>query len=209
MTNQFAALEKAILEGDLEAGVAESLKLVEGGKNPLKIFSDCIEPYLTEIGDQFSRLEIFLPEMINAAAVVKAIQAALNPLLEADQSSSSKGKLVICTVSGDLHDIGKSIVKTMLEVNGFEVTDLGVDVKAQTIIKTAKEINADIIALSALMIPSLPFVKDVIEFVNPRDEIMVIVGGGPVSKEWADEAGADGYGDDAIQAVDIVKKMLN
>lgn len=209
MSKPFAKLEKSIREGIVEAGVEEAVKLVEGGRKPLTIFTDCIEPVLSDIGDQFSRLEIFLPEMINSAEVVKAIQKALRPHLEADQVSISKGKVIIATVSGDLHDIGKNIVKAMLEVNGFEVKDLGVDVSSQNIMKTAKEFNADIIALSALMIPSLPFVKDVIEFVDPRDEIKVIVGGGPVSKEWADEAGADAYGDDAIQAVEIVKQLLN
>jgi methanogenic corrinoid protein MtbC1 len=158
-------------------------------------------------------LEIFLPEMISAAGVVKAIQAALKPYLEADQVSTSKGKLVIATVSGDLHDIGKNIVKAMLEVNGFEIHDLGVDVSAQAILKNAKDVDADIIALSALMIPSLPFVKDVIDFVEANEEtrarFKVIAGGGPVSQEWADQAGADGYGDNAIDAVELVRELLS
>ena len=212
MTNQFSNLEKAIKDGDVDSGVSESLKLVEGGKKPIEIFSEGIEPILAEIGDQFSRLEIFLPEMINAANVVKAIQKTLKPHMDADQTSTSKGKVLIATVSGDLHDIGKNIVKAMLEVNGFEVKDLGVDVSPQAALSSAKEFDADIIALSALMLPSLPFVKDVIDFVNASDEtrqrFKVIVGGGPVSQEWADEAGAHGYGDNAIDAVEIVRQLL-
>jgi methanogenic corrinoid protein MtbC1 len=212
MSSQFANLETAIFEGNFDSGVEESLDLVKNGKKPIEIFTECIEPTLAEIGDQFSRLEIFLPEMINAAEVVKAIQEALKPHMEADQTNTSKGKVVIATVSGDLHDIGKNIVKAMLEVNGYEIKDLGVDVSPQTALSSAKEFNADIIALSALMLPSLPFVKDVIDFVNADEEsrkrFKVIVGGGPVSQEYADEIGADGYGDNAIDAVELVQKLL-
>jgi methanogenic corrinoid protein MtbC1 len=212
MTNQFSNLEKAIREGNVESGITESLQLVEGGKKPIKIFSECIEPVLAKIGDQFSRLEIFLPEMISAAEVVKAVQEALKPHLEADQTVISKGKIVIATVSGDLHDIGKNIVKAMLEVNGYEIKDLGVDVSPQSALSSAKEFDADIIALSALMLPSLPFVKDVVDFVEAnketRQRFKVIVGGGPVSQGWADEAGVDGYGDNAIDAVGVVQQLL-
>ena len=213
MTNQFANLEKAISEGNVKSGVTESLKLVEGGKKPLEIFSECIEPALAVIGDQFGRLEIFLPEMITAAEVVKAIQEALKPYLEADQVSTSKGKIIIASVSGDMHDIGKNIVKAMLEVNGYEIKDLGVDVSPHQALNSAKEFDADIIALSALMLPSLPFVKDVVDFVNANEEtrqrFKVIVGGGPVSQEWADEAGADGYGNNAIDAVELVRDLFS
>ena len=212
MTISYDVLEKAITDGDIQTGVTESLKMVDSGTKPLEIFSDCIEPVLADVGDRFSRLEIFLPEMICSAEVVKAIQEALKPYLEADQTSTSKGKIVIATVSGDLHDIGKNIVKAMLEVNGFEIKDLGVDVSPQTAVRSAKEFDADIIALSALMLPSLPFVKDVIDFVNANEEtrqrFKVIVGGGPVSEEWANEAGADGYGDNAIEAVAIVRRLM-
>ena len=212
MTEQFEILARALKEGNVDRGVSESLKLVESGMKPIEIFTGCIEPTLAEIGEQFSRLEIFLPEMINSAEVVKAIQKELKPHLEADQEITSKGKIVIATVSGDLHDIGKNIVKAMLEVNGFEVKDLGVDVEARSILKSARESDADIIALSALMIPSLPFVKDVIDFVEANEEarakFKVIVGGGPVNRDWADQVGADGYGGDAIEAVEIALQMV-
>jgi methanogenic corrinoid protein MtbC1 len=213
MADHFTNLVNAIKTGNVEEGVSEALTLVKSGKAPIEIFTDCIEPTLAEIGDQFSRLEIFLPEMISAAGVVKAVHEALKPHLEADQASTSKGKVVIATVSGDLHDIGKNIVKAMLEVNGFEVKDLGVDVSPKTALSSAREFDADIIALSALMLPSLPFVKDVIDFVNAddksRERFKVVVGGGPVSQGWADEAGADGYGDNAIDAVSIIRQLLD
>ncbi len=209
MSSSYETLEKSIMSGDPEAGTAEAIRLITSGTDPLLLFSESIEPLLDDIGQKFSRLEIFLPEMVNASKVVKAIHQGIQPHLSADQTTESKGKIIIATVSGDLHDIGKNIVKAMLEVNGFEVQDLGVDAPTQTIVKQAKEFGADIIALSALMLPSLPFVQDVIEFMESSPSTKVIVGGGPVSKEWADEHGADGYGDNAIDAVALVKELLN
>jgi methanogenic corrinoid protein MtbC1 len=204
----FEALEQAIRSGDQDGGIAEVNKLLESGTDPLSIFTDCIEPVLDDIGEKFSRLEIFLPEMVNASKVVKAVHKVVKPHMETGQADSTKGKVVIATVSGDLHDIGKNIVKAMLEVNGYEVKDLGVDAATQAIVSEAKAFQADIIALSALMLPSLPFVKDVIEFVEQDKSSKVIVGGGPVSQEWADEAGAAGYGDNAIDAVALVNELL-
>jgi len=205
----YDSLDQAIRTGDLEGGVAETKKLLDEEVDPLVIFTDCIEPTLDDIGEKFSRLEIFLPEMVNASKVVKAIHETIKPHMEAAETSTSRGRIVIATVSGDLHDIGKNIVKAMLEVNGFEVKDLGVDVPTQTIVSAARDYQADVIALSALMLPSLPFCKDVVEFVEQDNFSKVIVGGGPVSQEWAEEAGADGYGDNAIDAVALVRKLVS
>jgi len=143
---------------------------------------------------------------MESADAVKAIQEVLQPFLEADESlKSKKGRVIICTISGDLHDVGKNIVKAMLEVNRFDVKDLGVDIAPAAAIAAAKEFDADIIAFSALMLPSLPYVQDAIDFVKQNDELKdrfkILVGGGPVSEKWARKAGADGYGDDAMDAV--------
>ena len=206
MDEKYSALVIALRDGDVDSSRAEALRLVEAGVSPLDIFSECIEPTLADIGDKFSRLEIFLPEMMESADAVKAIQEALEPYLEADEAlKTKKGRVLICTVSGDLHDIGKNIVKAMLEVNRFEVKDLGVDVAPAAAIAAAKDFDADIIAFSALMLPSLPYVKDAIDFVKQnealKDRFKILVGGGPVSQKWAKKAGADGYGDDAMDAV--------
>lgn len=209
MSSQYEKLENTILSGDQDGGVAEAIKLIEGGVDPLLLFSESIEPLLDDVGEKFSRLEIFLPEMVNASKVVKAVHVAIKPHLKNPEDAASKGKIIIATVSGDLHDIGKNIVKAMLEVNGYDVQDLGVDVPTQTIVKQAKEFDADIIALSALMLPSLPFVQDVVEFMEGNQKVKVIVGGGPVSQEWAEEAGTDGYGNNAIDAVALVKDILS
>jgi len=208
MPSQYDTLEKAILSGDREGGVSEAVKLLEDGQDPVLLFTKCIEPLLEDVGEKFSRLEIFLPEMVNASKVVKAVHEAAKPYLKNEEDAVSKGKIIIATVSGDLHDIGKNIVKAMLEVNGYDVQDLGVDVPTQTVVKQAKEFDADIIALSALMLPSLPFVKDVVEFMADNQKVKVIVGGGPVNQEWAEEAGTDGYGNNAIDAVALVKDIL-
>jgi methanogenic corrinoid protein MtbC1 len=213
MNGEYQSLANAIHAGDKEAGIREALALVDGGKKVPQIFIECIEPTLVEVGDRFSRLDIFLPELMNSASTVKAIQEVLLPYLAGDQSQAKKGRIVICTVSGDLHDIGKNIVKTMLEVNGFELRDLGVDVSAANVIKAAVEFNADIIALSALMLPSLPSMKDVIDILheNPKYQgrFKVMVGGGPVSNEWAEKAGADAYGDNAVEAVKVAHSLFH
>ncbi len=209
MSSQYEKLENTIISGDQDGGVAEAIQLIEAGVDPLLLFLESIEPLLDDIGEKFSRLEIFLPEMVNSSKVVKAVHEAIKPYLKNPEDAASKGKIIISTVSGDLHDIGKNIVKAMLEVNGYNVQDLGVDVPTQTIVKQAREIDADIIALSALMLPSLPFVKDVVEYMEGNQKVKVIVGGGPVSQEWADEAGTDGYGNNAIDAVALVKDILS
>jgi methanogenic corrinoid protein MtbC1 len=213
MDNRYTQLEQAIRSGDVEAGKAEAARLAESGLPPLAIFRECIEPCLKDIGDQFSRLEIFLPEMMEAAEVVKAVQETLRPYLKAGEAAQTeKGRIVLCTIQGDLHDIGKNIVKAMLEVNGFEVKDLGVNVSPADAIRAAKEFNAHIIAISALMLPSLPYVKDGIEMVKQNAEysrrFKVMVGGGPVSREWAKKAQADGYGDDAVEAVKQATSLM-
>jgi len=150
--------------------------------------------------------------MIESANVVKNVHQALKPYLQAKGEIASKGKIVICTITGDLHDIGKNIVRAMLEVNGFEVKDLGVDVNPSDVVNAAAEFDADIIAISALMLPSLPSVSDVIEFVREikdyKERFKILVGGGPVTQEWANTHGADGYGDNAVEAVRIADKLL-
>ncbi len=207
MNDEYQLLVDAIQAGDKERGIKEALGLIGQGKKVPQIFIECIEPTLVEVGEKFSRLDIFLPELMNSGATVKAIQEALLPYLEGEETGSKKGRIVICTVSGDLHDIGKNIVRTMLEVNSFELRDLGVDVSAANVIRAAVEFNADIIALSALMLPSLPSMKDVIDILRENERykgrFKVMVGGGPVSQEWAEKAGADAYGDNAIEAVKV------
>ena len=206
MEDKWEVLRRAINEGNQEVGVAEARRLVEAGEPPLALFLDGIEPCLADIGDRFGRLEVFLPELMLAANVVTAIQEELLPRMEAEGAEElGKGRIVIGTIYGDIHDIGKSIVSVLLAVNGFDVKDLGVGVAAKDMVEAAKDFDADLIAISALMMPSLPYVRDTIALVkeNPAlvDRFLIMVGGGPVTREWAEDAGADGYADNAVEAV--------
>ena len=209
---KYKTLVDAIWTGNVASGVAEARKLAESGIKPEMIFGECIEPELGLIGDDFSKLKIFLPELISAADVVKGVQEELRSFFISDGTKTSKGKIVLATVSGDLHDVGKNIVKAMLEVNGFEVNDLGVDVGPSTIIQTAKEMDADIIALSALMLPSLPSIRDTIELSriagNKERGFKIMIGGGPITKDWADKMEVF-YGNDAAEAVTVANDLTN
>jgi methanogenic corrinoid protein MtbC1 len=186
MDEKFLKLEEAIRDGDGDEAVAESLKLAEAGISVADIFIDCVEPVLTDIGDRFARLDIFLPELMIAADVIKDVQAAMDPILKANpvEGATVKKRAVIATVFGDVHDIGKNIVGLMLEVNGFVVKNLGVDISSNDTIDMVKG--------------------------NPKlvDRFKIVVGGGPVTEAWSIENGADGYADDAIGAVRLAKSVM-
>ena len=203
---------EAILDGDEDAGIEEAKKLVEAGVEPVAIFTECIQDTLNSLGDQFAKMEVFLPDLIIASDVVKAIQDELMPLMKDNSGSISNGRAVIGTAFGDVHDIGKNMVSLMLQVNGFEVRDLGVGVEPGRFIEEAESFQADLILISGLMMPSLPYMKDTIDRVKEnadlKDRYKIMVGGGPVSQMWADQAGADGYSDDAMGAVCKAKELL-
>ncbi len=206
------SLAGAIRTGDDEEAAALARQAVDAGVSPQEIFDSCVVPVLKDIGDQFGRLEIFLPEMIVAADAAKAVFGVLEPVLEAQQAGSmALGKIVIGTAAGDVHDIGKNMVAVMLEVNGFEVIDLGTDVSPQDFLKTARSEEADIIAISSLLTTSLPYMKDVLAVLDAtgrNEQFSVMLGGGPVTADWADEVGADGYGKDAAEAVDAARGIV-
>ena len=159
--------------------------------------------------DLFAAGEMFVPEMLLAARAMKAGLEVLRPILTKLQSKP-KGVVVTATVFGDLHDIGKNLVGMMLEGAGFKVVDLGVNTKAEEIIEAAKEVNADVIGLSALLTTTMPFMRLIIAQIKEEGlNIPVIVGGAPVSREFADTIGAEGYGDNAPQAVALCKKLVD
>ena len=212
MDQFYQELLDCMMDGDDETGVEITKAAIENGTDPLDIVQKCLVPILDDIGEQFSRLELFLPDLVMAADVAKAVKDEIREhLLNTAGGSENAGKVVIGTVQGDVHDIGKNIVATLLEVNGFEVFDLGNDVKPFDFIETAKKEKADIIALSSLLTTSMPYMVDVLKNLNGlgiRDQFKVIVGGGPVSAEWAQEIGADGYSTDANEAVELCKKII-
>lgn len=206
-------MEKAIRAGDEGQAAELAARALAQEADPLDILQQVIVPTLKDIGDQFGRLEIFLPEMMLAAEAAKAIIAELDPVLKAkNESSTSQGRVVIGTVAGDVHDIGKNMVATMLEVNGFEVIDLGTEVSVETFLSTARSREADIIAMSSLLTTSLPYMKDVLTVLQETGEkskYKVMVGGGPLTSEWARENGADGYGKDAAEAVTLARQIIS
>lgn len=206
-------LTQIIEAADTTGGVEMARAELAEGVTPLDLFRSVIEPVLKDVGDRFSRLEIFLPELMKAGAVVKAIQQqALEPAIrQAGTQTTAVGKVVIGTCQGDIHDIGKNMVALMLQVNGFNVVDLGTNVEPKEFIAAAKREEADIIAMSSLLTPSLPYIKDLVDRLNAfglRGRFLVVAGGAPVTRAWANTAGVDGFAEDAIQAVEVCRQLL-
>jgi 5-methyltetrahydrofolate--homocysteine methyltransferase len=181
---------------------------LEAGEPVQDILDEGLIPPMGRVGDLFAAGEFFVPEMLMAAKAMKAGVEVLRPIL-IQRKSKPKGIVVMATVFGDLHDIGKNLVGMMLEGAGFKVVDLGVNTKAEKIIETAKQVNADVIGLSALLTTTMPFMKLIIQKIKQEGlRIPVIVGGAPVTREFAKEVGADGYGDNAPEAVEVCRQLV-
>ncbi len=207
----FKELTQAVIEGDeqkLVSLVQDNLDSVD----PLAIVEEGMMPGMTEVGNKFSAGEIYLPEMLMAAEAWEQAMKILKPKIIAAGSTIKRlGTIVIGTVQTDIHEIGKNILANLLTTAGFEVHDIGCDVPASKFIDMAEQVNADIIAASAIMSTTVPYQKDVVEMLKAkglRDKFLVMVGGGVVTQEWADQIGADGYGDLASDAVDVAKTLI-
>ncbi len=206
------SIRNAVLKFDpeeLERVVKESL---EKGYSALEVVN-ALTSALKVIGDKFERGEIFLVQLIVAGEACKNVTSKyLEPLLRKEEEKrSALGKVVIGTVEGDIHEIGKNIVAAMLTASGFEVIDLGVDVPTERFVKAVKEHDPDILGLSALLTTTMPMQKEVIEALKReglRERVKVIVGGAPVTESWAKEIGADGYADNAVEAVKLAKRLM-
>ena len=201
------------MHDDLYDGLREEIEegtniLLERGWTADKVLNDALVEGMRIVGIDFRDGILFVPEVLLAANAMKGGMAILRPLL-AETGAPPIGKMVIGTVKGDIHDIGKNLVGMMLEGAGFKVVDLGVNTKAEDIIATAREVNADVIGLSALLTTTMPFMKLIIEQIKSEGlDVPVIVGGAPVSQDFADSVGANGYGDNAPIAVNICKKLV-
>lgn len=206
-------LAKAVIEGDDEVAVNSAKAALENNMDPLQAVEEGLSKGMDVIGRQFESGEVFLPELLMAANAFNAAMDILKPELEAQKKSTMKlGTVLLGTVKGDLHNIGKNIVATVLDTNGFEVIDIGIDNSPLTFIEQAEKAQVDIIGLSCLMTTTMPAQREVIQTLgemNIRDKYKVIVGGGPVSQEWAEQIGADGYSESAVQAVNLVKGLLD
>ena len=205
-------IEEAIVRGDKE----QSAQLVEralGEIDPLTIMQGGMMPAMEKVGDRFSCGEIYLPEMLMAAEAWNETMKLLKPkMLAAGESVRKKGTVVIGTVQTDVHEIGKNIVATLLNTAGFEVHDLGVDISASKFIGKAEEVDADIIAASAIMTTTMTYQQDILDHLvasGLREKYIVLVGGGVVNQKWTDEIGADGYGETAVEGVRVAKELLS
>lgn len=209
---EFDELTKSVINADMK-GVKEGVRrALEKGISPIDIIEKGLAPGMKIIGDKFGRLEVYLPSLLLASDAMKAGMKILKPhILKRGLKLSRIGKVVIGTIEGDIHEIGKNIVATMFEVASFEVYDLGRDVLISDFIKKAEEVNADIIAVSALMTTTMQnmprLIKD-LEDLGLREKYKVMVGGGPVLPDWAVEIGADGYGSNSTEAVKEAKRLI-
>jgi len=205
-------LSDAVLQFDSEAAADAARAAVAAHMDPVKVIEEGLAVGLRVIGDKFEAGELWLPHLILGAEAMEAAMKVLEEHMPRDKlESTSRGTVVIGTVEGDIHDLGLRIVASMLRANGFKVHELGCNAKSLDLIQKAKEVNADIIAASSLMTTTMPFMRDLVEALESaglRDRFKVLVGGGPVSKEWAKAIGADGYGKDASEAVKVAKQLV-
>jgi 5-methyltetrahydrofolate--homocysteine methyltransferase len=210
MQEELQALARAILEGKRNEAVVLTQKLVDAGVTPKQILDEGLIAGMSVAGEKFKNGEYFVPEILVAARAMKASMEILRPLLVATDVQPI-GTMVIGTVHGDLHDIGKNLVAMMMEGAGFKVVDLGVDVPAEKFIEAAKEHNAQIVGMSALLTTTMTYIPEVIKAFDEaglRPKVKLIVGGAPVTQEWAKQIGADAYAPDAATAVDRCKELL-
>jgi len=203
-------LHDAILEGDATAAHEITEKALAAGVEPMRLVNDYMIPAMAEVGRRFECNEFFVPELLIAARAMKSALGLVRPLLAASGAQPA-GRVVIGTVKGDLHDIGKNLVAAMLEGHGFEVIDLGVNVAPEQFIATVKEKGARIVAMSALLTTTMPAMRSTVEALKQagiRNQVKVLIGGAPITQRYADEIGADGYSDNAVGAVAVAKQVL-
>lgn len=208
----FDKVKKVILEYDDEAAAGVAQEAIDAGVDPMSVINKAVQPAMDVIGKQYDEGEVFLPELILAGDAATAILETVTPHISVDdQEKAVSGTVVIGVMYGDNHDIGKNLVKALLQAYGFKVIDLGVDVTVKQFIDTAEKENASIIASSTLITTSLPYQRQMIQLLNDsnrRDKFYVILGGGPVTPKWTAEIGADGYGNNAQDAVALCRKLM-
>ena len=208
----FDAMKHSIIDGDEEKSAELARQAIAQGIDPLAAINDGYVPGISYVGDQFGAGELFLPDLMLAAEAMKAAVALLEPEMQKrGMHRQVLGKVVLGTVKGDIHEIGKNLVATMLSASGFEVYDLGVDVPFEKFVDKAREVEADLVGVSALLTTTMTGQKTVIDALTQaglRSRVKVMVGGAPVTKSWAEEIGADGFSEDAMGAVTLAKKLV-
>ena len=211
MQKLFAEIKNTVITGkhaEIEALVESA---IQNNLDLNDLINTALIGAMDVVGDRFAKNEIFVPEMLVAAMAMKKGLAMIKPLLR-NQEVQSRGTVVLCTVKGDLHDIGKNLVAMMLEGAGFEVIDLGVDVTVENVIDKVAEIQPQVLGLSALLTTTMPEMENVINFLQTkglRENVKVMVGGAPLSAEFAQKIGADAFGKDAAEAVSLARSFIN
>lgn len=210
MTDTLNALKEAVIVGNAPAAKQLTEKALAANIPAKQILDEALIPGMMVVGEKFKNNEYYVPEVLIAARAMYSALDIIRPILSQSEVET-KGTVVIGTVKGDLHDIGKNLVRMMLEGGGFNVIDLGVDVAPEKFIEAINEHNAQLLAMSALLTTTMPSMKltiDALKEAGLREKVKVIVGGAPVTQQWADEIGADGYAPDAASAVDKAKELL-
>ena len=212
MSEDLEQLKRALIVADMEMGTGAAEALMAVGADPKMVLEDGMAVAMFDLGEMWKRGEVFLPEVVASAEVFKACNAIIEPALLAqkDDAAQANTLVVMCTVKGDLHDLGKNMVGAMLRTSGFDVHDMGKDVSADRIIEAITELEPEILGMSALLTTTVPYQETVIkrlEAAGLRDKVKVMVGGAPVTPEWAEKIGADGYANNAPEAVEIARKL--
>ena len=213
MTDElFQKMAQSVIDGDSDAAVALAKQAIEKGMDPLEAISNGFVKGVNQVGESFANGQAFLPELVMAGEAMKAAVSTLEPEMQKrGLHRTMLGKVVLATVEGDIHEIGKTLVGTMLSASGFQVYDLGVDVPAAKIIEKIREVDADLVGLSALLTTTMVKQKEVIDELDKlglRKKVKVMVGGAPVTRDWVQKIEADGYSEDAIGAVGLAKQLV-
>lgn len=208
----FNKMAQSIIDGEMDIAVNLANQAVAAGIDPLVAISRGFVAGINQVGDAFACGDAFLPELVMAGEAMKAAVAVLEPEMKKRGTQRQVlGNVVLATVEGDIHEIGKSLVGTMLNASGFKVYDLGVNVPAARIIQTARDVEANIVAVSALLTTTMVKQREIIQMLEKeglRDKVKVMVGGAPVTREWVQKIGADGYSEDAVGAVKVAKQLV-
>jgi corrinoid protein of di/trimethylamine methyltransferase len=212
MPMDYAAMRQSIVNGTAESAADLAGKALREGLAPLEAIDKGFVPGMTEVGQLFAQHKMFLPDLLASSEAMRAAMAVLEPELRKQGAKRpNAGTVVLGTTKGDIHEIGKTLVGTLLVANGFEVHDLGVDVASEQFAAKAREVKADVVGVSALLTTTMRGQKSVVDALlraGLRSSVKIIVGGAPVTRQWAEEIGADGYAKDAMSAVALVKSLL-
>ena len=210
MTDVLETIKEMVVGGKYNDIEEQVQRAVDNGIDLNRLINDALISAMDIVGKQFAASEIYVPEMLVSATTMKRGLDIIKPLLQSGEAEH-RGTIVMGTVKGDLHDIGKNLVTMMMEGAGFKIIDLGVDVKIEDLIDTVKKEAVDIIGLSALLTTTMPEMRNVIEALTEaglRDQVKVIVGGAPIDQRFADKIGADGFGADAVEAVQLARELI-